>query len=224
MIHVGMLVNPHHLNLVDRVWRTLDVEKHIQLILTLTTVGAITSINKHWGFSVFIVDGRIDRYGQLKQGIQQIRTVVPEAEVIVLHERLHPVTIKELYSQGVAGHLSARNVEPDLVPAIEHVCRNEAYIDSSALPAIVSTLSQNYSSATADALHERYKLLSTREQEIFAAMANGLGYAEVADKLGISIKTVRGHRTAVFRKLELHNSADLVGVATTLRIIAKNGG
>jgi len=52
--------------------------------------------------------------------------------------------------------------------------------------------------------------LTRREQQLLALIAEALSSADIAHKLGISVATVRKHRENLMRKLDLHNTAELV--------------
>lgn len=51
--------------------------------------------------------------------------------------------------------------------------------------------------------------LTEREREIVSLVAGGLTSREIAQRLGLSIRTVETHRANVMRKLELHTTAEL---------------
>ena len=55
--------------------------------------------------------------------------------------------------------------------------------------------------------------LSPREIEIIQLCANGLSAQQIADRLGLSRRTVEVHKSHVFEKLDLKNTADLVKYA-----------
>ncbi len=66
--------------------------------------------------------------------------------------------------------------------------------------------------------HERgkgllYAELTRREKEVFKLFAEGLGYKEVAWKLGISPRTASVHRYNIFNKLEIISDVELVKAA-----------
>ena len=58
-----------------------------------------------------------------------------------------------------------------------------------------------------------------REREIIQLLAEASTNKEIADKLGISVKTVETHRAAIMRKLGLHSIGELVRYAIRNHII-----
>lgn len=57
---------------------------------------------------------------------------------------------------------------------------------------------------------EKLNGLSIREQEVSGYIANGYTCKEVARQLGISHRTVEGHRAKIMKKLSCRNTAELV--------------
>jgi len=58
-----------------------------------------------------------------------------------------------------------------------------------------------------------YAELTRREKEVFRLFADGLGYKEVAWKLGISPRTASVHRYNIFNKLKISSDVELVKAA-----------
>lgn len=220
MIKIGFLLNHSSLGLLQRVWRTIDVEPHLSLVLTLSSPEVIASVNKNWGFDVFIIDGKLERYGKLGVSVHSIKRKLPETKIVVLHEQLSTKKVKVMHRQGVLGHVSLKNIETALVPAVEFVSRNEAYLDSTAISDVVFSLPENPEiPEKMAALHERLELLSIREREVYRLLASGNSYHEISQELSIAIKTVRGYRTTIFRKMEIGSYSELVRSAIALQLI-----
>ena len=55
--------------------------------------------------------------------------------------------------------------------------------------------------------------LSAREIEIIQLCANGMSAQQIADRLGLSRRTVEVHKSHIFEKLDLNTTADLVKYA-----------
>lgn len=70
-------------------------------------------------------------------------------------------------------------------------------------------------------LDTRYGSLSQREREVLAGIVDGLMNKEIADRLGLSIVTVKAHRGSLTRKMGAAGAADLVRAAQLLGLDAR---
>jgi NarL family two-component system response regulator LiaR len=61
--------------------------------------------------------------------------------------------------------------------------------------------------------------VSKRELEVLELMASGLSNQEIADKLFVSLNTIKTHTSNLFLKLEVNRRTQAVQKARTLRII-----
>jgi FixJ family two-component response regulator len=68
-------------------------------------------------------------------------------------------------------------------------------------------------------LRARYELLTPREREAFLYVVQGLPNKLTADRMGLSEIMVRIHRGNLMKKMEAESLAELVVMATRLRII-----
>ena len=73
-----------------------------------------------------------------------------------------------------------------------------------------SSFSQSQEAASRDALLSR---LTTREAQVLERIVAGRLNKQIADDLGISIKTVEAHRANVMEKLNANTVADLLKIA-----------
>jgi len=60
---------------------------------------------------------------------------------------------------------------------------------------------------------DRYASLSGREREVVKLVGEGYSNQDIADLLGLSVKTVQSHRAAVMLKLDLRDVTHLVRYA-----------
>lgn len=52
--------------------------------------------------------------------------------------------------------------------------------------------------------------LSPREREVYLALASGYRNKEIANAMGVSVKTAATHRTRILEKLDMRRTADIV--------------
>ncbi|GAB3739774.1 response regulator transcription factor [Silanimonas algicola] len=69
----------------------------------------------------------------------------------------------------------------------------------------------------------RFRVLTSRESDVFAALGEGLMNKQVADRLGLSIKTVETHRHHLMEKLGLNTAGALMRCAVEYRL-RRDGG
>jgi FixJ family two-component response regulator len=67
-------------------------------------------------------------------------------------------------------------------------------------------------------LHERYRVLTAREQEVMALVVSGLLNKQIAAEIGASEATVKVHRGNVMHKMQAASVVDLVRMADKLKL------
>jgi FixJ family two-component response regulator len=71
------------------------------------------------------------------------------------------------------------------------------------------------------ALKARYARLTARERDVLALVVAGLPNKRVGGELGISEITVKAHRGSMMRKMEVDSLAELVSIASRLRVMRR---
>jgi LuxR family maltose regulon positive regulatory protein len=64
--------------------------------------------------------------------------------------------------------------------------------------------------------------LSRRELEVLALIADGLSNPEIAERLYLSVNTLRAHTTHIYQKLDVHNRVQAVSRARQLGLLPRN--
>jgi len=153
---------------------------------------------------VVIVDIRMPP-GYSTEGLvaaQSIRERHPGTGVLVLSQYVEPQYAMSLLSSGAtaAGYLLKDRVAEltEFAEAVRRVARGELLID----PAVVRQLLDRRRK------HNPIDQLTERERDVLALMAQGRSNQSITDTLVLSPKTVEAHVRAIFRKLELQQTAD----------------
>jgi FixJ family two-component response regulator len=69
------------------------------------------------------------------------------------------------------------------------------------------------------ALRERFSTLTSREREVMIQIAAGRVNKQIADNIGISVSTVKVHRTHLLRKMEARSLPELGRMADMLELV-----
>ena len=75
--------------------------------------------------------------------------------------------------------------------------------------AVMNNLNHRRTEMELSSFRSRLMQLTQREREVIRMVAHGMSNKQVAENLGISEKTVQVHRGSAYRKLDLHNAAEI---------------
>jgi FixJ family two-component response regulator len=62
-------------------------------------------------------------------------------------------------------------------------------------------------------IRKRFDALSTREKQVMKALCQGLQNKQVAQDLGISMRTIEFHRNAIYEKMNIRNIVELTRIS-----------
>ena len=136
---------------------------------------------------------------------REILQTCPLAKVILLTMHADDRYVLEAVRLGVKGYVVKTQASTDLVRAIHEVLRGMMYLS----PRVSRTLVQAYLAKSELPLDP----LTPREREVLQLVAEGKTTREVAEVLGISVKTAESHRAHILRKLDTPNIAGIVRYA-----------
>lgn len=115
--------------------------------------------------------------------------------------------VKKIIKNGAMGYLLKNTDKSELTKAIKTVYSGERY-----LPETIREILLNDSLGDRSSQNFIPKLTS-REKEVLELVSRELTTEEIAEKLFLSVKTIESHKSNLFQKLGVKNSAGLVRVA-----------
>ena len=104
---------------------------------------------------------------------------------------------------------------PDLADAIGRVRDGDAVFS----PRLAGFVLDAFAGTLPADVDPELDLLTAREREVLQHIARGYMYKEIAARLGISVKTVEAHVSAVLRKLQLSSRHELSRWAAERRLV-----
>ena len=163
----------------------------------------------------------VDLGGSEPEGLrmlEQIKGLCEDAHIVVLTAGCGPERMRAAVSAGAQG-LVSRNARVDQLPAaIAAVLQGQCYVDPELAGVLVTTVAMIPEEAFRDA-DDGYDALTDREREVFRLLATGMNKKSIAYELGISPKTVETHHLRIMRKLDLHDTLELIRYAAGIGLI-----
>ncbi len=142
--------------------------------------------------------------------LEQIHAVSPQTKVIVLSMWDTEDVFLRVMKAGARGYLLKSSADVDLVSAVEAVHNGRFFFTMSIADKIVSSFLAQSSWVEP---RSSKNILTDRETEVLALLAQGLTNKEVASRLRISQRTAETHRNNINRKLTFTSTAQLVRYA-----------
>ncbi len=139
-----------------------------------------------------------------------IKRKAPDTQVLILTMHESDEYFFRVLQAGASGYVLKRAAPSDLMAAIRAVAHGEVFLH----PAVAKRLVTDYlSRAEAGEGQPSYQLLTPREREVLALIAEGLANREIAERLVLSLSTVQTHYSHLLEKLGLQNRAGLIKYA-----------
>lgn len=134
--------------------------------------------------------------------IAKICNTIPNPKIIVVSMNNEYSFIKKTFAVGIKGYVTKFSPKADLIEAIEKVYKGETYMCSEVKKLF---LERSINPSKEDNIH-----LSLRELDIIKLIAKGSANKDIASKLELSVKTVEGHKTKIYKKLGVRSIVELV--------------
>ena len=152
------------------------------------------------------------------EATRQIRKALPDAEVLILTMHESDQLVSEVLAAGARGYILKADTSRLLVTAIESLSQHKPFFTGKVLEVLVEG---NRKPGDAAKGSDRFLArLTAREREVLQLVAEGKFNKEVADALGIAVKTVEAHRFNIMHKLDLHSVTELVHYAIRNQMVA----
>ncbi len=120
---------------------------------------------------------------------------------------------------GARGYVTKTISGAELADAVRRVADGDAVFS----PRLAGFVLDAFAGDAVASDHSELDQLTPREREVLRHIARGYMYKEIAHSLGISVKTVETHVSAVLRKLQLSSRHELSRWAVQRRLVSLDG-
>jgi DNA-binding NarL/FixJ family response regulator len=154
------------------------------------------------------------------EATRRIRAAQPGTKVLVLSMYDDEEYVQQLLAAGASGCILKRATSDELIRALRDVVSGGMPLD----PGVAARLVKDYVRLVQGQPPSQQEEpagapLTPRESEVLRLVAEGHTNQDIADRLGLSRKTVDAHRANLMRKLGLHDVTELVKYAIRNGII-----
>jgi len=152
-------------------------------------------------------------------GVEVIRraaAVRPSVRFLALSVSDAAEDVIALIRAGARGYVTKTISAPELTEAVHRVSEGDAVFSPRLAGFVLDAFAGELPAAQVD---PELDLLTAREREVLQHIARGYMYKEIAAQLGISVKTVEAHVSAVLRKLQLSSRHELSRWAAHRRLV-----
>lgn len=152
------------------------------------------------------------------EALGRLQAARMRSKVLILSMHTDPDMIMQALEMGAHGYLLKDTTAVELEQALDALRGNERYLS----PAIAHTVINQAlirvqgNKPAADDNHK----LTARQLEILRLIVRGKSTREIANGLGLSVKTVETHRSQIMKRLQIFDVAGLVLFAVRERIIS----
>ena len=138
------------------------------------------------------------------QGVRAVKEARPQTSVIMYTVFEDDEKIFRAIAAGASGYLLKRTEPAVLIQSIKELMDGGAPISSRVAQKVLSAFRQTMPKASVE------NPLSEREQEVLSLIAAGSRNKEVADKLSVSVATVKSHIYNIYQKLHVNSRVEAI--------------
>lgn len=135
----------------------------------------------------------------------QMARELPGTRVLILSSYNDERNVQRAVRAGVAGYLVKTSLSSELAAAVSAIRRGETYLSPAISGHVMSGMSRQASTG-----ETRLEALSPRQREVLQMLAEGRATKEIAFALGLSVKTIETHRSAIMERLGIGDLPGLV--------------
>lgn len=139
---------------------------------------------------------------------RQLKPEYPDLRILILTVHEDEAMLREAIRAGASGYIVKHAAEAELIAAIKAIRHGDLYVDPAMLRVLLveSAKPRMEDPASPDPL-------TPRETDVLKLIVQGYTNRQVGEELGISVRTVEGHRANLLEKLGLRTRVELVRYA-----------
>lgn len=179
----------------------IGAESDMQIVGEATTGAEALAIATGQPLDLVLMDINLPDLNGLEV-TRRLRSLYPEMRVLVI-SMLDDATVFQALKAGACGYVLKGASGEETVRALRAAAGGEAIFS----PQIAKRIQQHFAAPTSTG---SFPELTEREHEILALLAQGLTNSAIAERLSLSVKTVRNRVSDIFSKLQVSDRAEAI--------------
>jgi DNA-binding NarL/FixJ family response regulator len=201
---IRVLIVDDHQMVAQGLVKILDDEADIEVVGSASTVEDAVALTRLRRPDVVLMDYELPD-GTGVQATERIKTDFPVTKVVMVTSYTDESVLVAAIEAGCSGYVTKHKVIEEVVGAVRAASAGEALISPSMLARLLPKLRPNKRGLGSD--------LTSREVEVLKLLAEGMSNQAIAQKLVISVHTVRHHVQNIITKLDVHSKLEAVATA-----------
>lgn len=140
--------------------------------------------------------------------IKDLQVMHPELKILVLSMQEESLYAERVIRAGAHGYITKQEATRKILEAIRQVLEGKVFLGSQISGEILSRMLGRSKGAT-----RSLEMLSDRELQVFERIGQGFATRQIAEQLGLDVKTVDTYRARIKDKLELKDASELLRTA-----------
>ena len=197
---IKIFIVDDHQMLIEGIKSLLQDETSIKIVGTATTAELCKQFFITQNADVILMDINLPDIS----GIDLTEFLVekyPELKIIALSTFTQGSYVRKMMENGAKGYLLKNATKYEILKAIATVHSGQNYLTHDANESLKYEVN----------LQNKLPKITKREKEVLVLIIEGLTNHQIAEKLFISIDTVDSHRKNLYSKLNVNNTAMLIG-------------
>ena len=152
-------------------------------------------------------------------GVEACRRVIEsgsDTRVVMLTMHADQEVLANAIRAGAIGYLTKDSSTREIADAVRMAVEGDTVLS----PQLARTMLEEVRKLDAPGTHEAERVISDREVEVLRYVGKGYAKKQIAEMLGISVKTVDKHVTSVMEKLDIHDRVELALYAVREKFIS----
>lgn len=166
---------------------------------------------------IVLLDLSMKHTGRL-DALKDLKRAYPKSKVLILSMHTDPELIMCALESGAHGYLLKDTTANELEHALLALRNNERYLSPAIAHTVINQALIRNQAQVNPPPHSHN--LTARQLEILRLIVRGKSTREIANGLGLSIKTVEAHRSQIMKRLQIFDVAGLVLFAVREQIIS----